>query len=263
LLDAWAAERKPLAQPAAMVVSSQAGRSRHVRKCPGGARLKRRHTLMSKLVGRVELITGHERRRRCSAEGKVWLVEEARQPGMTVSAVARLHGVSPSLPFGWRRSGRRTTWSPQAASASWRPRSGPWSACSAARLWRSRSFARRSTPPGEKVRLAAIVAASDWFPMKAVADTLGVARSNLVEQLKGPGTLPRSLPARGQRCAPGRDASHHRYTAHRRLPSGCGPPEPGKAGQPRGHGLSRRSRWRHPRRDDLGHDAGLRRGPVW
>jgi hypothetical protein len=38
-----------------------------------------------------------------------------------------------------------------------------------------------------KARLTAIVAASDRFPMKAVADTLGVARSNLVEQLKGPG----------------------------------------------------------------------------
>jgi hypothetical protein len=35
---------------------------------------------MSKLVGRVELITGHERRRRCSAERKVRLVEEAGSP---------------------------------------------------------------------------------------------------------------------------------------------------------------------------------------
>jgi transposase len=60
---------------------------------------------MSKLIGRVELITGHERRRRCSAEGKVRLVEEARRPGITVSAVARLHGVSSSLLFGWKRSG--------------------------------------------------------------------------------------------------------------------------------------------------------------
>jgi transposase len=52
---------------------------------------------------RVEIITGRERRRRYSAEQKLRLIEETMQPGMTVSAVARLHGVSPSLLFGWRR----------------------------------------------------------------------------------------------------------------------------------------------------------------
>ena len=58
---------------------------------------------MSKPVERVEIITGHERRRRYSAEEKVRLVEEAVRPGITVSAVARLYGISPSLLFGWRR----------------------------------------------------------------------------------------------------------------------------------------------------------------
>jgi transposase len=56
---------------------------------------------MSKPIERVEIITGRERRRRYTAEEKVRLVEETMQPGMTVSAVARLHGVSPSLLFGW------------------------------------------------------------------------------------------------------------------------------------------------------------------
>jgi transposase len=54
-------------------------------------------------IERVEIITSRERRRRYSAAEKVRLVEETTQPGMTVSAVARLHGVSPSLLFGWRR----------------------------------------------------------------------------------------------------------------------------------------------------------------
>ena len=58
---------------------------------------------MSKPVERVEIITGREHRRRYTAEEKVRLVEETAQPGMTVSAVARLYGVSPSLLFGWRR----------------------------------------------------------------------------------------------------------------------------------------------------------------
>jgi transposase len=58
---------------------------------------------MSKPIERVEIITGCERRRRYTAEEKVRLVEQTMQPGMTVSAVARLHGVSPSLLFQWRR----------------------------------------------------------------------------------------------------------------------------------------------------------------
>ena len=52
---------------------------------------------MSKPVERVEIITGIHRRRRYTAEEKVRLVEQAMQPGMTVSAVARLYGVAPSL----------------------------------------------------------------------------------------------------------------------------------------------------------------------
>ena len=52
---------------------------------------------------RVEIVTGRERRRRYSAEQKFALVDATMQPGMTVSAVARLHGVSPSLLFKWRQ----------------------------------------------------------------------------------------------------------------------------------------------------------------
>jgi transposase len=58
---------------------------------------------MSNPVDRIEIISGTHRRRRYTAQEKVRLVEETLQPGMTVSAVARLHGVSPSLLFQWRR----------------------------------------------------------------------------------------------------------------------------------------------------------------
>ena len=51
----------------------------------------------------IEVITGRERRRRYSAEQKLAMVEEAMQPGMTASAAARLHGVSPSPLFKWRQ----------------------------------------------------------------------------------------------------------------------------------------------------------------
>ena len=52
---------------------------------------------------RVEVITSVQRRRRWSTAEKVRLVEEAAQPGMSVSYVARRHGVAPSLLLGWKR----------------------------------------------------------------------------------------------------------------------------------------------------------------
>ena len=52
---------------------------------------------------RVEVITSVERRRRWSTAEKVRLVEEAMQPGRSVSYVARKAGVSPSLLFAWKR----------------------------------------------------------------------------------------------------------------------------------------------------------------
>lgn len=42
-------------------------------------------------------------RRRWSVEAKAQIVEEAMMPGANVSAVARMHGVSPQQVFAWRR----------------------------------------------------------------------------------------------------------------------------------------------------------------
>jgi transposase len=55
------------------------------------------------MSGRVEIITGPERRRRWSEEEKLQLVEEACRPGNSVSQVARQRGVNASQLFGWRR----------------------------------------------------------------------------------------------------------------------------------------------------------------
>lgn len=52
---------------------------------------------------RIEKIAGHERRRRYTAKEKIGFVEQTMQPGMTVSAVTRMHSLSPGLLFGWRR----------------------------------------------------------------------------------------------------------------------------------------------------------------
>ena len=52
---------------------------------------------------RIEVITSVQRRRRWLTAEKVRLVEEAMQPGSSVSFVARRYGLSPSLLFTWKR----------------------------------------------------------------------------------------------------------------------------------------------------------------
>ncbi len=50
-----------------------------------------------------EVLSGPERRWRWSTEQKASLVGETAQPGETVAAVARRHGISRSLLYSWRR----------------------------------------------------------------------------------------------------------------------------------------------------------------
>jgi transposase len=58
---------------------------------------------MSNNADRVEVFAGIQRRRRYSVDQKMAVLQEAAQPGMTISYVARRHGIAPSLIFGWRR----------------------------------------------------------------------------------------------------------------------------------------------------------------
>ena len=58
---------------------------------------------MSSSVDRVEVFSAIQRRRRYSVDQKLAVLAEAAQPGMSISYVARRHGISPSLLFGWRR----------------------------------------------------------------------------------------------------------------------------------------------------------------
>jgi transposase len=57
----------------------------------------------SNSLQRIEVITSVERRRRWSVAEKLEIIEETEQPGMSVSYVARKHGISPSLLFKWRK----------------------------------------------------------------------------------------------------------------------------------------------------------------
>jgi transposase len=58
---------------------------------------------MSETFSRIEVISGVARRRRFTTEQKLAIVAESMQPGMSISYVARQHGLSPSLVFRWRR----------------------------------------------------------------------------------------------------------------------------------------------------------------
>lgn len=58
---------------------------------------------MTGKIDRVEVVTSVQRRRRWSAAEKVAMVQETCAPGMSVSLVARRHGIGPNQLFRWRR----------------------------------------------------------------------------------------------------------------------------------------------------------------
>ena len=58
---------------------------------------------MSETFSKVEVISGIARRRHFTTEQKLAVVAETMQPGMSISYVARRHGLSPSLVFRWRQ----------------------------------------------------------------------------------------------------------------------------------------------------------------
>jgi transposase len=51
----------------------------------------------------IEVVTSKERRRRWAPAEKKLIVQETYEPGVTVSLVARRHGIPPSQLFYWRR----------------------------------------------------------------------------------------------------------------------------------------------------------------
>jgi transposase len=66
-----------------------------------------RHVSKTGEARRLEIFTGAGRRRRWSAEAKAEIVAESYADGMTVSGVARRHGLTVQQLFTWRRQLRR------------------------------------------------------------------------------------------------------------------------------------------------------------
>jgi transposase len=58
---------------------------------------------MTSSYPKAEILTGPQRRRRRSTAEKLAIIAETREPGMTVSLVARRHGLAPNQVFTWRR----------------------------------------------------------------------------------------------------------------------------------------------------------------
>lgn len=55
------------------------------------------------IMDNIEVLTEPERRRRRSVQEKLAIVQETLEPGASVSAVARRHGVNANQVFGWRK----------------------------------------------------------------------------------------------------------------------------------------------------------------
>jgi transposase len=136
----------------------------------------------------MEVITGVARRRRFTTEQKLLVVNETLQPGMSIRYVARRHGLSPSLVFGWRRL------MSEGGKEAVRVDEDVVAASEVRRLEdRVRELERllgRKTVEVEilkealdlawvkKTDVAVAVAASGGYPVKRITETLEVARSN-------------------------------------------------------------------------------------
>ena len=144
---------------------------------------------------RIEIITRRERCRRYTAHEKVRFVEETMQPGMTISAVVRMHNLSPSLLFGWRRrmaaGGQVAVQADDEVVAAGRMRELEARVRDLERLLGRKTLEvevlkeAMAVARVNKSRVAAAVAARGLFPVKVVTDVFGVALSSLVEQIRG------------------------------------------------------------------------------
>jgi transposase InsO family protein/transposase-like protein len=138
---------------------------------------------------KVEVITSVQRRRRWSAAEKVRMVEETYAPGASVSSVARQHGVNPNQIFSWRRLAAEGAYTAAAAGEEVVPasehRALQQQVRELHRLLGKKTLeaeilkeALQQVEP-KKAAAARTLAAAGRFPVKAVAETLGVARSGL------------------------------------------------------------------------------------
>ena len=64
--------------------------------------------IMTSHMPKIDVLSGPERRRRWSKAEKLAIVQETYEPDVTVSIVARRHGIQPNQLFAWRTLAART-----------------------------------------------------------------------------------------------------------------------------------------------------------
>ncbi|HEX8798282.1 MAG TPA: IS3 family transposase [Terriglobales bacterium] len=150
---------------------------------------------MTNSTAHVEIITSVQRRRRWTAPEKVRMVEETFEPGMTVSLVARRHGVAPNQLFTWRRLVAQGSLTAAGSGEEVVPASDYRALQNQVRelhrLLGKKTLeaeilkeALEHATGFKKTTAAAVVAAEGRFPMKTVAEVIGVSRSNLADRLQ-------------------------------------------------------------------------------
>src|SRR5271163_3627627 len=150
---------------------------------------------MSDTFSKVEVITGVARRRRFSTDLKLAVVAETMQPGMSVSYVARRHGLSPSLVFRWRQlmseGGKEAVRADDEVVAASEVRRLEERVRELERLLGRKTMEVEllkealDLARAKKTDVAVALIAIRRYPVKAIAETLGVARSNLIELRDG------------------------------------------------------------------------------
>ena len=145
---------------------------------------------MSNPTVRVEIITSVQRRRRWTAAEKVRIVEETFEPGMTVSLVARRHGVAPNQLFTWVEGALTAAGSDEQVVPASDYRALQSQVHELQRLLGKKTLEAeilkeaRTCHGVKKTAAAAAVAAEGQSPMTTVAEVIGVSRSNLMERMR-------------------------------------------------------------------------------
>ncbi|NVM42324.1 IS3 family transposase [Ochrobactrum intermedium] len=160
---------------------------------------------------KMEILSGPERRRRWSTAEKLVIVHETYEADATVSLVARRHGIAPNQLFAWRKLASQGALVATAAEEEVVPAS-EYRALQA-QVKELQRLLGKKTMEGEilkealeiangpkKTTAALNLAAQGRFAMKALCETLGVARSNIAARATG--TLSR---ARGRPPLPDAD----------------------------------------------------------
>ncbi|WP_093041612.1 IS3 family transposase, partial [Rhizobium tibeticum] len=150
---------------------------------------------MSNEFRQVDLMIGDVRRRRWTTERKLQIIEESYAPGETVSSAARRHGVAPNLLYRWRRllseGGAVAVDSDEPVIGNSEVKKLEDRVRELERILGRKTLENEilrealSKAQFKKTDIAADLVTEGRFPMKTVADVLGVSRSHLAERLKG------------------------------------------------------------------------------